>query len=115
VRANTTDLTSNVYNNQRLDVSNTAVTALRFTATSSRIGTTGQSGEKSSIVLEIQNPQTAVQKTLISQNCFFASGTGIIMSEYVTAISSTVAHNGFSLLAGGNFSANISIYGYAKV
>jgi len=112
LRANTTDLNSSVYERQRLEVSGTSITADRTTTTFALIGAVGSTGAtKGAVVLEIQNPQTAVNKSFQSLNLFMASGSS---SQYILMgqIASTAQHNGFTIFTGQNISGTLSVYGY---
>ena len=113
LRANTTDLTSAVYETQVLYALSTTVGSSRSSGqTSSAIGVTNQSAVTSSIVLDITVPQLALYKNIQSHNVYVKSGEGPRINFYYSDIISDVAYNGFTIFAGTNISGQISIYGY---
>ena len=117
LRADTTDLTSAVYEHDRLTVNGTTITGARvFSGTSMEIGdsTTTGANYKSTIILDLTRPFEAKFKTVISHNFYPQTGQGPTLQIYGGDIASAVSYNGFTILASSNISGTISIYGYNK-
>jgi hypothetical protein len=113
LRANTTDLTSTVYDFQHLYALGVTIGASRTSnSTSSAVGSLTADGRTGSYVFDITNPQLAIVKNTISSGILFATGDGIRQHFFSSQINSAVAHNGFTIFAGTNISGQISIYGY---
>jgi hypothetical protein len=113
LRANTTDLTTSVYDNQTLYALSTTIGASRaVNGTSAVIASMSTDTRTASYVFDITNPQTTNLKNLIGSGITYAAGDGVRMFHYYNQINSTVAHNGFTIFASNNISGNISIYGY---
>jgi hypothetical protein len=115
VRANTTDLSGSVYNRQVLAATGTSLLGLRYTnQTSWVVAELGVTGDKSSVIIEIQNPQTAKQTTFLSTNAFNFTGTGAFYETHCGFIANTSQYNGFTISNATNMAGTISIYGYNK-
>ena len=113
LRANTTDLTSGVYNYQATYMIGSTIGGSRTGgATSTVIGTTTTETQSGAFVFDITNPQTAIRKNIISSGVVYEPGDGIRMFLYDSLISDTGSYNGFTIFATNNISGNISIYGY---
>lgn len=114
VRANTTDLTAGDYNSENLLASGASVSAaLTANGTSWIIGQIG-SDRRSSIVMEIHNPQTATDTTFESLNYVTISGTGSALRVSSGLILNTNSYNGLTIIGSSNIQGTISIYGYRK-
>jgi hypothetical protein len=115
VRANTTDLSGSVYNRQVLAASGTSAIALRYSnQTSWTVAEIGVTGDESSVIIEIQNPQTARQTTFQSTNGFNFTGTGAFYETHVGYVANTSQYNGFTISNATNIAGTVSIYGYNK-
>lgn len=114
VRANGTDLTSSNYQYQWIRVSSTTFTGFRGSDTQGRLSSTGSSGDKSSIVFDILNPQVSTWTNIISQALFTWTGTGASSESSTVLINNTNQYDGFTIYPdGGTFTTgNIKIYGY---
>lgn len=114
VRADTTDLTANDYYYQQAESTSTTQLNARVTATSSNkilaIGSTG----KSSIVINIQNPQTAKITTMLSHANYIATTLLPVVWTTSGLVNNTNQYNGFTIFAGTNISGTMSVYGYKK-
>jgi hypothetical protein len=116
LRANTTDLTSGSYHYQQLSVAQTTVSSSNaINQTSWPIGLASNgSGEISSIVIELQNPQAALSKTYLANNAYWQSGVGPSTRQNNGSVLNSNAYNGFTILSDGNISGSVSVYGYNK-
>ena len=116
LRANTTDLSSGVYHFQKLTASQTTVSASNaINQTSWPIGfASSGAGETSSIIVELQNPQTALSKTYLANNSYWQSGVGPQNIQNTGNTISSTSYNGFTIFSDGNISGSISVYGYNK-
>jgi hypothetical protein len=114
LRANTTDLTTTVYDWQQLTATATTVAAGRNSLqTSFRLGTIGSSASnKSGIVFEVLNPQTSTQCSILSNNMYIESTVGSRIGTFFGSITKSTAFNGFTIFAGTNISGTLSVYGY---
>jgi hypothetical protein len=113
LRANTTDLTSAVYDNETLYAIAATVAGSRTAGgTSCVIASMSTDTRTASYVLDITNPQTTNLKNIVGSGITYAAGDGVRMFHYYNQVNSTVAHNGFTIFASNNISGNISIYGY---
>jgi hypothetical protein len=113
IRANTTDLTANDYRRSIFVQDGTSVTGSRSALTSTGfLGSIGLTNDKSSIVVEIQNPQTTKRKTVLTYNVFSSTSTGVVYKCSANTIANTSAYNGFSIFGAYNFSGTMSVYGY---
>jgi hypothetical protein len=113
LRANTTDLTSAVYDIQSLYAISTTIGGGRTaSATSCDIASLTTDARTCSFVFDITNPQTTKIKNIISSGIVYEPAEGVRMFFHNSNINSTVAHNGFTIFASNNISGNISIYGY---
>jgi hypothetical protein len=111
LRANTTDLTSNVYQLSNLIVNNTTLTGARVTNGSSvKIGSMGSVTANSFISFEVYRPFETTPKTGFAQNHYGgASGLSLYATYEVT---SSASYNAFTILSTVNFSGTVSVYGY---
>jgi hypothetical protein len=115
LRENTTDLTGSVYQMQNHGASggNTYFSNRTSNGTSALTGVAGfTAGTKSSIIIEIQNPQTAKVTNFIASNSFPFNATAPIIQNTVGFIANTSQYNGFTIFAGTNISGTMSVYGY---
>jgi hypothetical protein len=117
LRDNTTDLTSSSYVLQQASFSANTFTGTRATNTFAQIGGLGNDTSfRSSVILDITNPQTANRPTIQAYNEYVQTGVGTRIFLNSIAINSTTQFNGFTLMiAGGssnNFSGTMSVYGY---
>lgn len=112
VRANTTDLTAGDYNSENLLASGASVSAaLTANGTSWIIGQIG-SDRRSSIVMEIHNPQTTTDTTFESLNYVTISGTGSALRVNSGLILNTNSYNGLTIIGSSNIQGTLSVYGY---
>jgi hypothetical protein len=114
LRANTTDYTSAGYDSQTLTANGTTLTGVRVASgTSLNIGTVGHL-EISSFVIDITRPNINANKTLHISNSYSLSGTGLVNRNIAGLIVSAGVRNGFTIFAGTNLTATVSVYGYKK-
>jgi hypothetical protein len=116
VRANTTDLTGAVYQNQGVSFSATTTSPGRTTSqTSFDLGSVGSgANETSAFVIDIMNPQTTNYTSIISNNMYLATGTGPLILFKSGYVSNQLQYNGFTIFCSNNVSGNMSVYGYNK-
>jgi hypothetical protein len=116
LRANTTDLSSGSYHYQQLTVAQTTVSAANaINQTSWPIGLASNgSGEISSIVIELQNPQAALSKTYLANNAYWQSGVGPSTRQNNGSVLNSNQYNGFTILSDGDISGTMAVYGYNK-
>ncbi len=114
LRANTTDLTGANYDRQSISAGSTTITGTRnASATSYNIGDVGHSGsDRSSIIVDVMNPQTLFWTTFLANSQYTESGTGIRLQITSAFVSLNNAYNGFTIFAGTNVSGNLAVYGY---
>jgi hypothetical protein len=113
LRANTTDLTSSVYDIQHLYALGGTIGGSRSSnQTSAFAGSITADARTGTFVFDITTPQLAIVKNIISSGVMFATGEGPRMHHFYSMINSAVAYNGFTIYAGTNISGQISIYGY---
>jgi hypothetical protein len=111
LRANTTDLTSNVYQLSNLIVNNTALTGARVTNGSSvKIGSMGSATANSFVTFEVYRPFQTTPKTGFAQNHYGGAGGLSLYATY--EVTSSASYNAFTILSTTNFSGTVSIYGY---
>jgi len=112
LRANTTDLSSGAYSIQQFTSSSTTNSSVRSNDQTSALF--GKGSSSSSMIIELQNPQTTKTKTFLVQNHFFDGALGsllILTSGYVFNSSS---YNGFTIFSTGNVGAIVNVFGYQK-
>jgi hypothetical protein len=114
LRANTTDLTTTVYEWEQLTATSTTVAGARNSTQSSfRIGTIGSDAtNKSGIVVEVLNPQTSTQCNILANNMYIETTVGARVGNFFGSIVKSTAYNGFTIFASTNISGTVSIYGY---
>lgn len=116
LRSNTTDYTGSFYYTQRLTANSTTVQGARLNGQDKLlIGSIGYNTlDKSSNSIQVFNPQTAKETTFITHNQYFESLGGPVVNNIYGNVANTSSYNGFTILSTGNFSGNVSIYGYRK-
>ena len=116
LRANTTDFTGANHQFQKLGASQTTVSASNaINQTSWPIGVASNgSGEVSSIIVELQNPQAAVAKTYLATNSYWQTAVGPQIFQNNGLVINAGQYNGFTIFSDGNISGSISVYGYNK-
>jgi hypothetical protein len=111
------DNSSAIYNRQFLEANNTTIVGARSNSqTSIQIGGTGANvGDYDNLItLEIGRPFVATQTSFISNVLEVRSGTGTLTRMFTGAHASLTSFDGFTLIAGSNMTASVSVFGYNK-
>jgi hypothetical protein len=113
MRTSTTDSGSN-YGFQNIEANNTTVTANRSTSTSSWQVSNTASSQNQGFVIDLQNPNIAMNTYGYMQHNREADGT-LRMTQYVNNLLTATQYTGFVLFpSSSNISGTVSVYGYAK-
>jgi hypothetical protein len=113
LRADATDLTSSIYDWQETLGNGGSMSMQRSTSTSSGRINGGGTQDDSNTIVYLFDPFLA-RNTTVTSIGMYASGGNPLSGQYAVNIRSAVSYNGFTLFAGGNFNATISVYGYRK-
>lgn len=114
LRASGSDLSSSVYTNQTLSVTNTSMSAGRSTATAGNLGSLR--GKELATQMLIANPFRTVEKSCIVQQADFSASavTGTEFNDARVGIDSALSYTGITIIGSvANYlTGKVSIYGY---